>query len=122
MIYLTYEDKKIVMTLAGLMAAVDGKFLLDETVALLDESARMKVDFEPLMNAAETVDPNYAINYVSKMSADEKKYVFSVLYKVMVIDGEKHPHELSLLTMIASLANIPWMTHEEVAAFLKTQK
>ena len=118
-IFLTTEEKKAILSVAIMMQVSDGDAALEESFATVAEALRMGLD--PVASFEECSNPNSfkpAINCVSKMSFEKKKYVFSVLYKVMVSDGKIDPRESRFLNIISEEAGLPNMSPSEVDVFL----
>ena len=117
-LYFTLEEKKVIIALAMAMVAIDGVTQYCESVSLVDESLRLGLDPNSVIDDCMKIEPESMIKCVSKMSIEQKKYVYSVLCKVMASDSYAHPKELSFLAFVTMQANLPKMSIEEAKAVL----
>lgn len=120
-LYFTTEEKKAVLSLAIAMECIDGVTRYSESCAIVEEALKMGLDPITTFEDCSSIKPNDAIGCVSQMSFEKKKYVSSLLYKVMVIDGQIHPSETSLLFVISEKAGLPkMMSPTEINQYLQS--
>lgn len=117
-LYLFEEEKKVILALASAMLVADGAAKLPESHAIVEEALRMGVDPVSSQEEILRIKPDYAVACVSKMSDEKKKYVCSVLIKVMLSDGEAHPRETTFLSNMIINAGLPMLSPMEAKAFL----
>ena len=119
-LYFTNEEKKVVLALATAMVVIDENVKTAESLAAVEEACRMEIDPVAYADECARISPEQAISCVSKMSIDKKKYVYSVMSKIMVSDRDIHPMETSLLFVVSKGANIPEMSPAEIRDFLNS--
>jgi uncharacterized tellurite resistance protein B-like protein len=120
----TKEQMVAIVKMAKLMAAADGSISKKEVEAIfviLLQFGIVKDTLESVVieKLADGMDASEAINLLSKMTNDQKRYVCGYLALIMIGDGDVDPKELALWSLVSTMAKFPEMTMKEAIDFIK---
>lgn len=102
------------------MAAADGRFADEETIAIVMELANFGVSqnqAESLLVAAQLMDVSEAFSTLSSMTNEQKKYATGYLAVIMASDGDIADSEVKMWQLICTLSNFPSMNIREALDF-----
>lgn len=103
------------------MVLADGKIDEEEKRALVIESLRIGVSPEnaaKIENTATSLEPSEACNIISKMTAEEKKYVAALLGSLMIVDGNIDDTEMRLWQLVSTICNLPTMNAVQALKYM----
>lgn len=119
--YFTDLEKSAIINLSKLMVLADGKIDEEEKRALVIESLRIGVSPEnaaKIENTATSLEPSEACNIISKMTAEEKKYVAALLGSLMIVDGNIDDTEMRLWQLVSTICNLPTMNAVQALKYM----
>ncbi|MCQ2264768.1 MAG: TerB family tellurite resistance protein [Bacteroidales bacterium] len=102
-----------IMNMAHAMIIADGKIEDTETSIISSEMIRFGIplnDFKEIFIKGRDMDPAFAIEIVSKMTYEQKKYVAAYLGTIMSIDENINDKELALWRLLSNLCGLPSMS------------
>lgn len=117
----TNQELGAIFRLAHVMALADGKITNEETTIIACELARFNVDPNKAKLIAEMGDKmNYGecCQIISRMTAEEKKYVTALLGTLICADGNIDESELKLWALITALCDLPEMNIVEALSIM----
>ena len=98
------------------MASADDRVEEKELAVIVNESKRFGVEpsmFDKLLELSNELEFSTAISLISKMDAEQKKYVAAYLGALMCIDGDINDTEMALWRLVSTLCGLPTMTAKE---------
>lgn len=102
------------------MVGADGKVESTELACMAIEMARFGIkDSEPIIKAANSMDPTIAMAIVEKFDYEKKKYVTAYLGTIMAADGDIDDKELAIWKLTSSLCNLPSMNIKEAVNYMQ---
>ena len=124
--YLTMEitgkELTAMVKMAFTMAAADGKFVDEEKAIITLGIAEFGLGREEIIGcvkSAERMDPAEALQVLSAMNTNQKKYATGFLAAVMTADGDIADSEVKIWQLICTLTNCPTMSVAEALSFWK---
>ena len=105
-----------ILHLAKAMASADDRVEEKELAVIVNESKRFGVEpsmFDKLLELSNELEFSTAISLISKMDAEQKKYVAAYLGALMCIDGDINDTEMALWRLVSTLCGLPTMTAKE---------
>ncbi len=118
------EQLSAIYKVAYAMVVADGRVDDNEVMILQGELLRFGVSEEQaatMMNAAKHMEPQKAMEIISKFGQQEKRYVAALLGTIMVADNDLNERELKLWQLTSALCGLPAMTINEAATFMRDQ-
>ena len=109
MTFNVYEFAAI-LHLAKAMASADDRLEEKELAVIVNESKRFGVEpsmFDKLLELSNELEFSTAISLISKMDAEQKKYVAAYLGALMCIDGDINDTEMALWRLVSTLCGLP---------------
>lgn len=114
--FFTDEEKIAIMRIAFAMASVDENVDKRETALILMLSTQLNMK-ESDLDLAEKLSIPEAGMTIFGMTEEEKCFVCSFLAKIITIDGEIHPSELRLWTILSGFCDFPISLPEAIDKF-----
>lgn len=105
-----------ILHLAKAMASADDRLEEKELAVIVNESKRFGVEpsmFDKLIELSNELEFSTAISLISKMDAEQKKYIAAYLGALMCIDGDINDTEMALWRLVSTLCDLPTMTAKE---------
>lgn len=102
-----------IMNMVHAMIIADGKIEDDETSVISAEMAKFGIplsDVKEIFIKGRDMDPVVAVEIVSKMNYEQRKYVAAYLGTVMAIDGDIDDKEMALWRLLSKMCGLPTMS------------
>jgi len=110
-------ERRAILTMANGMIQADGK--VDKNEIKTTFQWLLGLGFDASDFQQENLDPAQALGIISNLSLDEKKVVTSLLYHIMISDGNIDEKEQAFLDLTAVLCKLPNMTKGDVITTLE---
>lgn len=108
-----------VTKLAMVMVSADGKVEQTELACMAVEMARFGIqDADPIIDAANSMEPTIAMAIVEKLDYEKKKYVSAYLGTIMAIDKDIDDKELAVWKLTSTLCGLPSMNIKEAIDYM----
>lgn len=110
-----------IMNMVHAMIVADGVVKDEETSLISAEMVRFGIpfeDFKEIFIQGRDMDPAIAVEIVSKMTYEQKKYVAAYLGTIMAIDNDIDDKEMALWRLLSTLCALPTMTVADAVRYM----
>ena len=104
-----------------LMVIADGKVKDEEISVISSEAAKFGIspqEFGEIFTKAKDMESAYAVEIISKMTFEQRKYVAAYLGTVMAIDDDIDDTEIALWRLLSQMCGLPSMTVGEAICYI----
>ena len=111
-----------IMSMVHAMIVADGKVADEEISVISAEMIKFGIpltDFKELFLKGRDMEPSIAVEIVSKMTYEQKKYVAAYLGNIMAVDNDIDGREIALWKLLSQLCNLPSMTVAEAIKYMR---
>lgn len=119
--FFTNQELAAILRLAHAMANADNKITSEETLVIVNEMSRFGIDQNKGRLIGEMgANMSYAecCQVVSKMTAEEKRYVTAFLGTLICVDGDIKDSEMKLWSLMSALCDLPTMNIMEAVQIM----
>ena len=119
--FFTNQELAAILRLAHAMANADNKITSEETLVIVNEMSRFGIDQNKGRLIGEMgANMSYVecCQVVSKMTAEEKRYVTAFLGTLICVDGDIKDSEMKLWSLMSALCDLPTMNIMEAVQIM----
>ena len=112
-----------IMSMAHAMIISDGKVEDEELSMLSNQMINFGIpleDYKEITLKGRDMEPDYAIDIVSKMTYEQKKYVAAFLGTIMAADGDIDNTEMALWRLLSQICSLPTMSVKDAISYMKS--
>ena len=113
-----------IMSMANAMIMADGRIDDAETSVISAEMLKFGIpleDFKEIYTRGMNMEPDIAVDIVSKMTYEQKKYVAAYLGTLMASDKDIDDKELALWRLLSTLCGLPTMNITDAVEYMQGQ-
>ena len=113
-----------IMSMANAMIMADGRIDDAETSVISVEMLKFGIpleDFKEIYTRGMNMEPDIAVDIVSKMTYEQKKYVAAYLGTLMASDKDINDKELALWRLLSKLCGLPSMNITDAVEYMQGQ-
>lgn len=110
-----------ILSMVHLMVIADGKVKDEEISVISSEAAKFGIspqEFGEIFTKAKDMESAYAVEIISKMTFEQRKYVAAYLGTVMAIDDDIDDTEIALWRLLSQMCGLPSMTVGEAICYI----
>ncbi len=110
-----------IMNMVHAMMIADGKIEEEETSVISSEMIKFGIpleDFKEIFLRGRDMEPSFAVEIVSKMSYEQKKYVAAYLGTIMAADRDIDDKEMALWRLLSQVCGLPTMSVKDAVFYM----